>query len=71
MKKQRGMGTVYQRGQSWVVDYYISGKRVRGTVEGAETESQARQKHRPLPELGIMNVIKIIAINFSGSSSSC
>ena len=23
MKKQRGMGTVYQRGQSWVVDYYI------------------------------------------------
>jgi hypothetical protein len=53
MKKQRGMGTVYQRGQSWVVDYYISGKRVRGAVEGAETESQARQKHRPIPELGL------------------
>ena len=70
MKKQRGMGTVYQRDQSWLVDYYISGKRVRGTVEGAETESQARQKHRPIP-VGIMNVIKIIAINFSGSSSYC
>ena len=50
MKKQRGMKTVYQRGQSWVVDYSISGKRIRETVEGAKTESQARQKDRPIAD---------------------
>ena len=26
MNTQRGMGTVYQRGQSWLVDYYNIGQ---------------------------------------------
>jgi len=42
--KNRGMGTVYQRGKSWVIDYYVNGVRVRETVIGAETESQAKTK---------------------------
>lgn len=42
--KNRGMGTVYQRGQSWVIDYYINGDRVRETVTDAKNESQARAK---------------------------
>ncbi len=40
------MGTVYQRGESWVIDYYINGDRIRETVKSATTESQARAKLR-------------------------
>jgi len=47
MKKQHGVGTVYQRGESWVVDYYISGKRLRGTVEGAATNSRQARSTGP------------------------
>lgn len=42
MMKKNGLGTVYQRGQSWVIDYYINGKRIRETVKAARSESQAR-----------------------------
>jgi integrase len=38
------LGTVYQRGESWVIDYYINGGRIRETVKGAKNESQARAK---------------------------
>ena len=42
--RKNGLGTVYQRGQSWVIDYYINGKRIRETVKAARSESQARAK---------------------------
>jgi hypothetical protein len=42
--RKNGLGTVYQRGQSWVIDYYVSGKRIRETVKAARSESAARAK---------------------------
>ena len=44
MMRKNGLGTVYQRGQSWVIDYYINGKRIRETVRTARSESQSRAK---------------------------
>jgi hypothetical protein len=38
------MGTVGRRGESWVIDYYIKCDRIRETIKGASTESQAGTK---------------------------
>jgi integrase len=46
MARKTGLGTVYQRGTRWVIDFYVSGKRIRETVKGAVSEKQARQKLR-------------------------
>ena len=42
--RKNGLGTVYQRGKSWVIDFYISGKRIRETIKAAKSESAARAK---------------------------
>lgn len=42
--RKNGLGTVYRRGQSWVIDYYVSGKRIRETIKTARSESAARAK---------------------------
>ena len=42
--RKNGLGTVYQRGKSWVIDYYVAGKRIRETVRAARSESAARAK---------------------------
>lgn len=39
--KHRGMGRVFQRGETWCVDYYCNGHRIRRRLQGASAASEA------------------------------
>jgi hypothetical protein len=62
--RNNGLGTVYQRGKSWVIDYYVSGKRIRETVKAARSESAARAKLKERiryeEKLGFEGLVKMI-----------
>jgi integrase len=46
MKNRAGSGSVYKRGNTWTIDYYVRGKRIRESVPDARSEQDARKKLR-------------------------
>jgi hypothetical protein len=80
--KKNGLGTVYQRGESWVIDYYVNCDRIRATVKDATKESQARAKlkerisqiHtfiRHEEQLGFDDLVKLIETTPRNYNDNC
>jgi hypothetical protein len=46
MKNRAGSGSVYKRSNTWTIDYYVRGKRIRESVSDARSERDARRKLR-------------------------
>jgi integrase len=46
MKHRAGSGSVYKRGNTWTIGYYVRGKRIRESVPDARNEQDARGKLR-------------------------
>ena len=46
MTNRAGSGSVYKRGNTWTIDYYVRGKRIRESVQDARSEQDDRKKLR-------------------------
>ena len=45
MKHRAGSGSVYKRGNTWTIDYYVRGKRIRESVRMLEANRMLAESY--------------------------